>query len=91
MIDVWGVHWESTLHADAEGHLADGEGLADTGVLTTDNNAAEHLDTGLGALDDLDVNVEGIAWAEIWDVGTQLCCIDLVKNMHGYNPSCSSG
>ena len=83
LVNVWGVHWEGTLHTNTEGNLTDGEGLADAGVLTLDHNTTENLHTGLGALDDLDVNVEGVTGAELWNIVAQLCCIDLVENMHG--------
>ena len=65
------MHRESALHADTEGHLADGEGLADATALTADHDTLEDLDPLLGTFDDLDVNVEGIAGCEFGDVVTK--------------------
>src|SRR5699024_12778567 len=83
LVDVRGVHWDGALHADAEGDLADGEGLADAGALALDHDATEDLHAGLAALDDLQVHVDGVTCAGLCDIVAQLCCIDLVKNMHG--------
>ena len=80
-LSVRGVNREGTLNADAEGDLADGEGLADAGALTTDANTLEELCTLVVALDNLYVYVEGIAWAEGRDIVAQLCCIDLVNDV----------
>ena len=59
---------EGTLNADTEGNLTDSEGLTDAGALTTDADALEELRTLVVALDNLYVNVEGIAWAEGRDI-----------------------
>ena len=89
VVDVRCVNREGTLHADAERHLADGKGLTDAGALATDNNATEHLDTGLLSLDDLHVDINGIAGAKLRNIVAQLCSINLVKNVHKYDPSWS--
>ena len=62
-LQVRGVNREGTLNADTEGDLTDGEGLTDAGTLTTDADALEQLCTLVVTLDNLYVNVEGIAWA----------------------------
>lgn len=80
-LEVRGVNREGTLYADTEGNLAHGEGLADTGALAADADALEELCTLVVTLNNLDVDVEGIAGAEGRDVVAQLCCIDLVDNV----------
>ena len=80
-LQVRGVNREGTLNADTEGDLTDGEGLTDAGTLTTDADALEQLCTLVVTLDNLYVNVEGIAWAKGRDIVAQLCCIDLVNNV----------
>ncbi|MNY74316.1 hypothetical protein D3C86_2133160 [compost metagenome] len=73
---------EGTLHADTEGHLADGEGLADALALAAQDEALEYLDTGVLAFDDVHVNLEGVTGAERGNIGTQRGCIDGIENMH---------
>src|ERR687893_2945305 len=58
------MHGERALHADAEGLLANGEGLADPLALALDHNAFEDLGTTAGALDDLEVDADAIAGLE---------------------------
>ena len=82
MIDVGRVHREGTLNTDTEGHLTDGEGLANAAILATDYDTFEDLHTGLVTFDNLHVNVKGIAGTEIRNIIAQLCCIDRVKNVH---------
>src|SRR6185437_12522690 len=62
--------------------LTHGEGLADTTTLAADHHALEHLDALLGALDDLDVHVDGVARAENRDVVAQRRLIDEVQPVH---------
>src|SRR5699024_7229953 len=61
LVDGRGVHGEHALDADAEGHLADAEGLAHAVALATDDVALEDLDTGAVALDDLHVHLDVVA------------------------------
>ena len=85
-LQVWRVYWESTLYTDAEGNLADGESLADTSTLTTDADALEELGTLVVTFDNLYFNVQGVTWAEGWDIVAQRCCVDLIKNVAQGNP-----
>ena len=59
---------EATLHAGAEADLADQEGLAQAGALTSDHHTGEGLDTGVVAFLDLDVDVDGVAGTERRDL-----------------------
>src|SRR5688572_5078011 len=52
------VHGERALDADAEAHLAHGEGLAHAGALAADDRALEHLDALAVAFDDAHVNLQ---------------------------------
>src|SRR4029453_4563257 len=65
------VNREGTLNADAEGNLADGEGLADTLALAAKDEALENLDTGVLAFDDVHVNLEGVTRTELRNIVTQ--------------------
>jgi hypothetical protein len=62
------VEREGPLDTHAEGDLADGEGAADTGAVDADHDALEDLDAGAAALDDLDVDLDGVTGAEGGDV-----------------------
>src|SRR6478609_6400749 len=71
VVDDRRVQREGALDADAERDLADGEGLADAAAVATDDDALEDLDTRARALDDLDVDLEGVAGAEVGNVRAQ--------------------
>ena len=62
---------EGALNTDAEGDLADGEGLRDAAALARDDDALEDLDAGTRSLNDLDVDLEGVPRTEGGDVVTQ--------------------
>src|SRR3954447_6217119 len=55
---------ERTLDPDAEGLLADGEGLADPLALALDDHALEDLRAATRALDDLEVDLDAIPGLE---------------------------
>src|SRR4051794_9142052 len=64
LLDLRRVHGERALHADAEGLLADREGLADTVPLALDHHAFEDLRTATRALDDLEVDTDAVTGLE---------------------------
>ncbi len=76
------MHREGALHADAEGHLADGEGLTHTATLAADHDALEDLDALFGALDHLDVNVNGVAGGEVGQVVAEGLLVEEVQGVH---------
>src|SRR6476659_156443 len=82
LVDDRGVHREGTLHADAEGDLADGEGFADAVALAAQDEALEDLDAGVLAFDDVHVNLEGVTRAELGNVSAQRGCIYGIEDMH---------
>ena len=59
-LDLRRVHRERALHTDAEGLLADGEGLARPVALTIDHDALEHLGALARPLDDLEMHAQAI-------------------------------
>ena len=61
------MHGERALDADAEGLLADGEGLADAVALALDDDALEDLGAPARALDDLEVDADAVAGLEARD------------------------
>src|SRR6478735_4822828 len=58
VVDHRAVHREGALHAHLEADLADREGLAHAVALAADDDALEDLDTGAGALRDVDVHLD---------------------------------
>src|SRR3954471_17318844 len=62
------VEREGALDTDAEGDLADREGAPDAGALDPDHDALEDLDPRARALGDLDVDLDGVAGAELREV-----------------------
>ncbi len=82
-LDLRRVQRERALDADAEGLLADGEGLARALSLALDRNAFEDLRAPPGALDHDEVNAQTIAGAEIRNAA-QLGALDVVDDgAHG--------
>ena len=63
-LDLRRVHGERALDADAEGLLADREGLAHAFALALDDHALEHLGPPARALDDLEVHADAVAGLE---------------------------
>src|SRR5471030_1176846 len=82
LVDDRRVHREGALDPDAEADLAHGERLTDAVALTPDGDALEDLDARASALDDLDVDLERVARAEMRDVGAQGGGIDGVEDLH---------
>src|ERR1700722_735306 len=64
MVDDARVDGKDTLHTLAKTDLADGDRLADAGVIAGDERALEHLQPFLVAFFDLDVDTEGVARPE---------------------------
>ncbi len=62
--DARAVKREDAFDGHAVGHLADGDGFADSRALLLDDDTLERLDAFLGAFDDLDVHRDGVAGAE---------------------------
>ena len=56
---------ENSLHADAVGNAADGEGLGDAGTLAGDDRALKLLNSLSVTLADVDADANGIANAEL--------------------------
>ena len=54
------MNGEGTLNTNAEGNLADGEGLANACTLAANDEALEDLDTVVLTFNDLNVNVQGV-------------------------------
>ena len=70
-LDLRRVHGERALDADAEGLLADGEGLAHALALALDDDALEDLGAAARALDHLEVDADAVAGLE---GGTRRSC-----------------
>src|SRR5690606_7012436 len=64
LLDLRRVHRERPLHADAEGLLSHGEGLAHTAALAGDHDALEDLGAAAVALDHLEVHADAVARVE---------------------------
>ena len=83
--DLGAVKREGALDADAEGDLADSEGLAGTLAAHADDVALEDLLTLTVALDDAVVNLDVVARANLGDVLADLLTLDGADVVH----SCS--
>ena len=90
-LDLRRVHGERALHADAEGLLADREGLAHALALALDDDALEDLRAATRALDDLEVDLHAVAGREAGDAA-QLCALEAVDDgAHGEKRAASRG
>ena len=84
LVQTRGMQRESTLHADSVGNTAEGEGLTDAAVTARDADALEGLQTLALAFHDLHHHTEGVADAEVRDVGLELFALDRADNLaHG--------
>src|SRR5699024_3923895 len=88
LVDDGGVHREGALHADAEGGLADGEGLPDATAVAADDDALEDLDAGAAPLDDLDVHLDGVDRPDVGHVVPHGRVVDLVETLPGVVACC---
>ena len=70
---------ERTLHALIRHDPADHDRLLQARALLLDHHAGEHLDTLLGALDDADVDVDGVADTDHGVIGPDL---GLLNRLH---------
>src|SRR5947209_9548823 len=76
------VHRERPLDADAEAHLARGEGLTHAAALAPDDHTLEDLDALAVALDHPHMHLHRVARAEIRDVAAQRGSVKRVKGLH---------
>jgi hypothetical protein len=67
-IKNWSVNWPGSLYTNLERYLTNGEGLANTVSGTTDYNSLEKLNTAAATLNDIYVNLDGVAGSKIWNV-----------------------
>jgi hypothetical protein len=72
------VKREGALNPSAKANFADGECLAKSTTVATNNYALENLNTGTGSFNDSNVNLYVIARAEIWDTSAQRCCVNFI-------------
>jgi hypothetical protein len=70
------VHRERPLDADAERLLAHGERLSGSGALSLDDDAFEDLDPAPLALDNLEVDTDGVPGLERRQIGPQLALLE---------------
>lgn len=75
-LGAWVVQGKSFFDADTVGDFADGIGGVHGATLTLDNDALENLDTLLIAFDNPNVDLDGIAGAEIRMIDAHLLLID---------------
>src|SRR5215210_4259933 len=86
-LDLRRVDRERALHADAEGLLADGEGLAHTLALALDDDALEDLCTPARALHDLEVHLQPVAGLEAGDAAQLRALEGVDDRAHGERAS----
>src|SRR5215207_11221576 len=90
-LDLGRVHGERALDADAEGLLADREGLAHSLALALDDDALEDLGTTAGALDDLEVDADAIAGLEGGDAAELRALQAVDDGAHGEEDAARGG
>ncbi len=76
------VDGKGLFHANTVGDFAYGNAGADGAALTTDNNALENLNPFLGALNDADMNLYGIARTKIRHIVAHIFFFDHVNYVH---------
>ena len=79
LVDLRRMQRERALDADAEGVLADGEGLARARALPLDHDPLEHLDPLAGAFDHAEVHAHRVARLEPRDFA-QLTALDVLDD-----------
>src|SRR5438552_16122089 len=83
LADDGAVHGEGSLDADAEAHLAHGEGLPRPGSLPAHDDALEHLDALPVPLHHPDVDPERVAGTEVRNTLPQRAGVDDIGRVHG--------
>jgi Domain of unknown function (DUF4153) len=84
------VEREGSFDPDPEGDLADRERLADAAARAPDDDALEDLHALAVALHDADMHLDGVAGAEIREIGAQERLLDHVGTVHGTVRDCTS-
>ena len=79
-LDLGRMQWERPLDADAEGLLADGEGLSRARALALEDDSLEDLGASAAALDHLEVDAHAIARVEGGKSLPQLAPLDAVDH-----------
>ena len=82
LLDLGGVNREGALHADAEGDLANSEGLAVGGTVAADDVALEDLNALAVAFLDSLVDLHMGAHEELGEVLTNLLLLDSANDVH---------
>ena len=83
LLDLRRVHGERALDADAEGLLADREGLAHALALALDDHALEDLRAAARALDDLEVDLDAVPGLEAGDAAQLRALEGVDDGAHG--------
>ena len=76
MVHAGGMQRERALHADAVGHAAHGERLADTAVALRHHGAFKSLKTLAAAFHNLHENANGVTDAKGGQIGAELSLFD---------------
>src|SRR5690606_25974026 len=92
LVDDRRVHGEHALDAHLEADLADREGLAHAVALAAEHDALEDLDARAIALDDVDVDLDGVTGAELGDVAAERRLVDGIDDVHDESlPAAATG
>ena len=73
---------ENTLDTDAEAHLSDRNGLANSAMLASDANTLECLKAFFVAFLDPHVNAQRVAGLERGNIFFDLCFFDNIQSIH---------
>ena len=91
LLDLRRVHRERALDADAEGLLADREGLAHAFALALDHHALEDLRAAPRALDDLEVDLDAVPGLEAGDAAQLRALEGVDDGAHGVGKTAAPG
>ena len=82
VVNLGGMHGESSLDAHAVSHAADGESFADAAVLLRDDGAFVGLKPFAVALDDFDEDLDLVADCDFGQIRSHALFFDSVDNVH---------
>lgn len=68
---------ENTLHSDVEAHFAYRKRAPSPCPVPLDDDALKHLRSLLVALDDAVVNADAVAYAEVGEIRSEVCGLQL--------------
>ena len=82
LLNYRGVHRKSTLNTNTEGNLTYSEGFANTSALASNNKTFENLNTAVLTLNDVHMNIQGVAGCKFGNVVTKGLLVEKIKSLN---------